>query len=291
MDKLKILVIGCHPADVFDHCGGTLARHIKRGDQVTALSITTGSRVHNDTVYSLVKNKRKSERPDPEKLNEILQKSLREKNKDVIEACEILGITDVRFLDYDDKILMETREIVESVAKAIRSIRPDIIITHYPLADAGISNPHAIAGKMVMNAFIYAGQADYDDENPPHWASQIFFMTAGDSLFKGNYLAEVTTFNCNTFIDITDVIELKLKAGCKMKSQQYGEEYSKKALEATDGLCGLFMGVPYAEAFIRYYPDIAGYLTVSNELRERANEPELEKLERKGKLIVPFVKI
>ena len=33
-EKLTILVVGGHPADVFDHCGGTMAHHIQQGDNV-----------------------------------------------------------------------------------------------------------------------------------------------------------------------------------------------------------------------------------------------------------------
>ena len=36
-EKLRILVIGGHPADVFDHCGGTLAHHVKTGTALPAL--------------------------------------------------------------------------------------------------------------------------------------------------------------------------------------------------------------------------------------------------------------
>ena len=52
-EKLRILVIGGHPADVFDHCGGTMAHHIKDGDRVTCLALTQGLSIH-DTVVSEV---------------------------------------------------------------------------------------------------------------------------------------------------------------------------------------------------------------------------------------------
>lgn len=45
---MKILVIAGHPADMFDHCGGTLLRHIQRGDEVTCVSLTQGLRVHDE---------------------------------------------------------------------------------------------------------------------------------------------------------------------------------------------------------------------------------------------------
>src|SRR5262245_62050626 len=47
---LRILVIGAHPADVFDQSGGTMAHHIQRGDWVGCVVVTTGVRVHDKVV-------------------------------------------------------------------------------------------------------------------------------------------------------------------------------------------------------------------------------------------------
>ena len=44
---MKILVVGGHPADMFDHCGGTMYHHIQQGDEVVAVSITQGLRTHD----------------------------------------------------------------------------------------------------------------------------------------------------------------------------------------------------------------------------------------------------
>jgi len=52
-DRLSILVIGGHPADVFDHCGGTLAHHVRSGDQVTCLALTQGLRIHDVVVSEI----------------------------------------------------------------------------------------------------------------------------------------------------------------------------------------------------------------------------------------------
>jgi len=50
--KLRILVIGAHPADIFDQSGGTMAHHVKRGDWVGALILTHGARIHDEVVSS-----------------------------------------------------------------------------------------------------------------------------------------------------------------------------------------------------------------------------------------------
>lgn len=41
---MKVLAVGAHPDDVELGCGGTLVRHVARGDQVTILVLTAGQR-------------------------------------------------------------------------------------------------------------------------------------------------------------------------------------------------------------------------------------------------------
>ena len=48
--QLQILVIMAHPADTFDHCGGTLLHHIRKGDKVTVVSVLQGVRIHDAVV-------------------------------------------------------------------------------------------------------------------------------------------------------------------------------------------------------------------------------------------------
>ena len=43
---MKLLAAYAHPADAITDCGGTLALHVARGDEVTILSMTHGGRIH-----------------------------------------------------------------------------------------------------------------------------------------------------------------------------------------------------------------------------------------------------
>ena len=43
---MKIMTIYAHPADTITNCGGTLARHADAGDEVVALILTHGGRIH-----------------------------------------------------------------------------------------------------------------------------------------------------------------------------------------------------------------------------------------------------
>ncbi len=48
--QLQILVIMAHPADTFDHCGGTMAHHIERGDKVTVVGMYQGVHIHDEVI-------------------------------------------------------------------------------------------------------------------------------------------------------------------------------------------------------------------------------------------------
>ena len=47
---LRILVVGAHPADIFDQSGGTMAYHVSRGDFVACVVLTHGARIHDDVI-------------------------------------------------------------------------------------------------------------------------------------------------------------------------------------------------------------------------------------------------
>lgn len=287
MEKLNILVVGGHPADVFDRCGGTMAHHVRRGDKVTALALTTGIRVHDVVIAEELRLKKK--KLNTKQLEELFQERQKVKYAEVIKACGLFGITDVRFLSYDDKMLLVTSKLIEEVARVIRSVRPHIIITHYPLENGGIASHHGTTGKIVLHAAQYAGSVDVDDPNPGYRAAQIFFMMCEDASFISTPLSAKSVPFYNYYVDISDVVELKVRALDCMRSQQYEGVSARRQVEIIDGKDGHCMSVPYAEAFLRYQPEIGEYLTVSKESLERANEPESDQIKRSAVFIAPFV--
>lgn len=69
---LRILVVGGHPADVFDQSGGTMAHHIQRGDWVGCAVVTTGVRVHDKVIANEMQHRQKI--PDAEELKKTMAK-------------------------------------------------------------------------------------------------------------------------------------------------------------------------------------------------------------------------
>ena len=291
MKKLKLLVIAAHPADMFDHCGGTLLHHTRRGDEVVAVSMTHGLRIHDIIVSEQFRFQ--NEKLDDDKLNELIKERTLEKNKEVIEACKLFGVTDVRFLNYNDDILLVTEDKIRAVARVIRDVKPDIIITHYPLTELyGCESSHGNVGKIVLNAFGYAGTVDFSDENTSHRTAQMFFMTPIDATgIKYNVLSGLTPCYCDFYVRITDVIEEKVKALDKMRSQQYGGIYAKKTTETWNGVQGTVISEAYAEGFIRFYPEYDDYLTVGKYRLDRQNEEEIKTRKRFSQMITPNIEL
>ena len=94
MRQLSILLVAAHPADTFDHCGGTLLHHARRGDKVTAVSVTHGLRIHDIVVSEQYRFKK--EKPDKDEVNKIITERTASKNAEVINACKILaGVSDL----------------------------------------------------------------------------------------------------------------------------------------------------------------------------------------------------
>jgi LmbE family N-acetylglucosaminyl deacetylase len=280
---IKLLVIGGHPADIFDNAGGTLLHHIQRGDSVTALAITPGARVHDIVVQEEMR--RRKEIPKAEELNKIIQERTAIKRQEIIEACNVFSITDVRFLEFDDHLLLLNEKIVCQIARLIREIRPTIIITHYPFDNGGLADQHAITSSLVLHAATVACSVEPGDSNPPHRTAQIFFMATPSQQLRNTVLYREFNAHADVYIDISDAIHLKLEAMDKLKSQQYDGSYARKRIETIDGNLGLTVGVAYAEAFISYLPEVQHTLPVGDFLIKKTNEPQRELFDRIGDML------
>jgi LmbE family N-acetylglucosaminyl deacetylase len=282
---MKLLVVGGHPADVFDHCGGTLARHTDRGDSVTAVALTQGLRVHDVVISERLRFM--AEKPDPEEMQRLVREREEVKRAEVRTACARLGVHDVRFIRYEDKFLLVTAEMVESIARLVREIRPDIVITHYPLENAGVAAHHGVTGQIVLHAIGYAGMADFEDPQPAHRTPQVFFMAPLEATFRPTALSGVTPVYCDYYVDITEVVHRKVAALAGMASQQYDGEYAKKVIECWNGKDGHFLTLGYAEGFVRYLPEIGDHLEVSSRRTSWANEEEIVTRRRSSAFTVP----
>ena len=254
--QLSILNIGGHPKDVILYAGGTMAKHAARGDRVCNLTPTTGMSHHQAAIDSY---KDSGEVPDMGPLIE-------ERKQELVEASNELGVTDVRFLGYDDEIVTVDKQIVSDIADVIGEVRPDIIVTHWPYDTVPA---HACATQMTLLAIDAASGIRRGKSYAPTGGdtggktAQIFFhVQPGRTNVMENLSIRIPT----TIVDITDTVQQKAMAMNKFQSQNYGDDspLQRKLGETLDGgMHALHMRVPYAEAFIAHNPEVYEYLPVS----------------------------
>jgi LmbE family N-acetylglucosaminyl deacetylase len=284
---LRILVIGAHPADVFDQSGGTMAHHVKRGDWVGCVVMTHGARVHDKVVADDMFHRK--ETPDAKEMKRIIAERAKVKEKEILRACSILGVRDenVYFLGADDTVLLVNEPMIRRLGRLFRKLRPDVVITHFPLENANVASQHAACGQMVMHGVNLAAKVEPGDKSPPHKITQVFFFGCGAAPARTHLWAAQGGFYNNVIIDITDVAAKKVACLNAVASQGYAGAYAKKRIETTDGAFGNEVKIPYAEGFISLYSPVHYYLPVSELSRKYINTSDHEAIER-GSYRVPL---
>lgn len=286
MEGLSLLIVGGHPADVFDCAGGTLAHHVEAGDRVTALCLTHGARSHS---IELIDDVREGRRAMQEATDEVVAEFVDVKRQEVIDACAIMGIKDVRFLEYEDDVPLLNERLIIRIDETIREVKPDIMITHYPVANAGEPAAHVVCGRAAMAAMESASGMRRGATLPPHRVAQVFFMGVAVAGFARDVLYSLYPVFCPIVVDVTDTVERKVRALDKLRSQKYHGLYARKRMEVVDGNYGYYVRVAYGEPFIAFYPEVSRRLPVSDFLRNRARENAEEETARYCQILTPHL--
>ena len=273
-EPLRILSIGAHPADIFDQSGGAMAHHAARGDWVGCVVLTHGARVHDAVISDGMFHR--EEVPEAGELKQLMAERSDVKAEEVRRACSSLGVEEVRFLGIDDAVLMVTEEAVRTVARLLRELKPDIVLTHFPREGDGKTNAHATAGQIVMHALSHAAGVDPGDRRPPHKVAQVFFFGCGGAPLPRDVWGSEGGYYNDLFIDITDVVDRKLAALDALVSQGYGGAYARKRIETSDGAFGQAGGCAYAEGFIRMSAETRYCFPVTERAMELARASDHE---------------
>ncbi|NQU42211.1 PIG-L family deacetylase [bacterium] len=241
-DKLRILGVFAHPADMVTEAGGALARHAENGDAVEVVILTHGGRIHPN-IY--VEESRKSEGEQQKGIADAgRDRVLAIKHAEMDRAAEILGIDKVHYLDYEDNMMTVHDEIISHVAEMMETIRPHILVAHHMGLGSGIGSPHELAGQIAVAAGTLASQRLSNlDKKGAHHILQTFFVSVGAS--QGFGIVN------DLYIDITPVVSKKVRAMDQFVSQGYEGEYCRKTVMGHNGHWGSLAGVSFAEAYTR----------------------------------------
>ncbi len=228
-EPLRLMLVGGHPADAFDNAGGTLCHHAERGDHVTCLVLTQGTRVHDEVISAQMQ---KAERvPEAEELARLMAERAEVKRQEVREACAILSLEDVRFLEYDDAVLTVAEPLILAVARVIRAVRPHVLITSWPGESAGWADQHATTAQIALTALGAAGGVALGDPNPPHHVAQVFFMAIPACVARTRVFDGQGGYHADVIVDVSDVADRKLAALNCMRSQGYDGPDARNCLE------------------------------------------------------------
>ena len=278
-ESLSILNIGGHPKDAIMYAGGTMARHAARGDRVTILTPTTGLSHHLQAIDDY---RDSGDMPDMSALVE-------DRKRELVEAANELGVTDVRFLGYDDQIALPSEGIVNDIADVIGEIQPNIIVTHWPHDTVPT---HAMTTQMTLLAIDTASGIRPGKPYAPTGgdtggeAAQLFYHV---QLGRTNVLETLNVRIPSTIIDITGTFQQKSAAMNKFKSQHYGEDspLQRKMGGIDGGIDAVHSRVAYAEAFIAHNPEVYEYLPVSDYRRKLGTRSPDERFEAMTKILLP----
>jgi LmbE family N-acetylglucosaminyl deacetylase len=166
---LKLLAIFPHPDDETLGLGSTFARYSAGGVETYLVCATRGERGWFE-----------SEGPNPgfEGVARVREAELR-------CAAENLGLHEVNFLDYIDGDVdrADAAGMIRKLVSEIRRIRPQVVVTFGP--DGSYGHPDHIALSQFANgALVCAADASYEDGQPPHRVSKLYYMVDSMDIVK-----------------------------------------------------------------------------------------------------------
>jgi 4-oxalomesaconate hydratase len=161
-------------------------------------------------------------------------------------AAEVVG-AGFRCLDLGDYPLTISDAVMEQLAGLFRDLEPDIVLTHTPVDPF---NPdHPVASQAVQRARLLASGAGV--------ASAFKNITPPELYFFEPHQPELCEFMPNTFVDITPVMEKKIKAMDCMQAQSYLKNYYTELASRRGNHARRISGmeeVKFAEALQRTLP-------------------------------------
>ena len=195
------MAIVAHPDDIEYACSGTLARWAKAGTKTYYVVCTSGD--VGIATAGMTK----------QRAGEIREEEQR-------NAAAIAGASEVVFLREPDGMLQPTLDLRKKLVREIRRLRPEVVICSDPtivLASSDyINHPdHRAAGMAALDAvFPAAGQPNLFEE----------LAAEGVTAHKVRKVYVNSWENCDTFINISDTMEIKIAALKAHVSQMNGND-------------------------------------------------------------------
>jgi LmbE family N-acetylglucosaminyl deacetylase len=215
---MVVLVIATHPDDEVLGVGGTIARLVDEGKQVTVTIVTRGDSLMFD------------------------EKLVEQGREEAREAHRLLGVKETLFLDKFPAAKLDQvphHELNRALQELIQTMQPSVLFIPFV---GDIHLDHQLVFKSALVAVRPQGQF------APH--TVLAYETLSETNWNAPYLSP--GFCPDLYVDISEYIEQKLKAIKMFRSQlhPFPNERSVEAIQALATHRGATVGCHAAEAFV-----------------------------------------
>ncbi len=221
----KAMVIVAHPDDIEFACAGTVARWVQDGAEVVYVLCTSG-----DVGI------------DQPGMTKARAAEIREAEQTA--AARVVGVTEVVYLREPDGMLENTISLRKRLVREIRRFKPEVVVTGDPTIvwarSDYINHPdhRAAAGAALDAVFPAAGQPNLFEE----------LAEEGITAHKVRKVFILSWQDADTFVNISDTIDLKIKA-LKKHVSQMGDWDPEPRLKEWAAETAKGKEMAYAEAF------------------------------------------
>ena len=224
----RLLVISAHPDDIEFVVAGTVAKWVRAGTEARYVVATSGD---------AGTHKRDVTREEVGRIREAEQTA----------AARVVGVETVVYLRYPDGLVQPTLDLRRDLVREIRRFKPHTVICFDPtrLFSGGsyINHPdHRAVGQAALDAISPTAAM------PLSFPEQI---EEGLEPHRVRQILVASSFDADTWIDISETLELKLEALRQHVSQWDGRRDLEAVIRGWAVETGVQASLPAAEAFLR----------------------------------------
>lgn len=158
-ESLRLMCVLAHPDDESLGTGGILVKYAAEGAETYVVTATRGEHgwAGDPADY-----------PGPAKLGQIRERELR-------DAANVLGVREIKFLDYIDGLLDEAdpAEVINQIVAHLRRVRPQVVVTFDP--NGAYGHPDHIAIAQFTTAALVAAADPSTGYGRPHRVAKLYY--------------------------------------------------------------------------------------------------------------------
>ncbi|MGA7673237.1 MAG: PIG-L family deacetylase [Nitrolancea sp.] len=253
LPTVRIMAIGAHPGDSIERAGGTVAKHVARGDEAMMVSLTSGAVTHAFNLFPATGD---------DKLKDF-ERIVAQKKAEFGRGVEALSIPSWHMFEFRESPLAMGMDEYVAAVNLIREFKPTVVLCPHPV-EVGRQD-HMDCGRFVIAAVDFARADGFPSPLAPHTVKNLFLYYYED--FRSEQMTGTPRHSPEVVVDISSVIEKKHAAMMELAGTQTkeSEDYGAKLdrfLNRVDGAAGYMHGFEYAERFSRWEPERLQYLPV-----------------------------